>query len=125
VPQPNVNPSCIMPMTIDSLQYSYEPNSNKLANVLDKVPCDDVLTLPDMIRRDIIYTANQVIITNKTLVQPNVYMELISNNVRVVESLIIPKAANELAHVVAKKLPCPDVKYSAGFSQQNHQYQAY
>jgi RHS repeat-associated protein len=120
VQQLHLSDQCYQSSTIDSLDYTYAPNSNKLTQVTDKAPCQDVLTIPDTIKRDIIYAANQTIIANHTLVQPNVIMELIANNIKIIDSLKVPKSNGLVAYITAKKLPCPDIKYSEGFSQQSN-----
>jgi RHS repeat-associated protein len=117
---PYLNPQCYKVSTIDSLTYSYMPSTNKLATIVDKAPCEDVLYLPENIDRDISYAANQLIIADHTTVNCLADLNLrVGQELIIRDSLKIPTSCSTAPTVYVDKGPCPDIKYSPGFSQQS------
>lgn len=125
VNRPDLNELCYQPTTIDSLSYIYLNGSNKLIQVIDRSPCLDTITLPAIIDRDINYAAGQLIRIEITDVLCNVNMNLTAGTeIRVIDTLHLPKTCGTPALVIAYQGPCPLNKYTEGFNQQsiNGQY---
>jgi len=89
------------------------------SQVQDKAPCPDVITLPQDIDRDINYAANQVIYTFGTDVHCGVQMQLHAPNIQVFDTLLLAKENCTAPLVQAYPGPCPELKYTEGFSQQS------
>jgi RHS repeat-associated protein len=119
------NLPCMQPTTIDSLQYSYLPSTNKLDKVVDKVPCLDSIFLPSLIDRDVVYAANEIIIADKTEVNCNTFLRLTTglgttSRLEVRDTFIIPTHCVFSPAVRVDRGACPDIKFSEGFNQQSN-----
>jgi RHS repeat-associated protein len=113
-------PGCYLPITIDSLNYTYAPNSNMLDKVVDKAPCQDYYTLPEVIDREMHYAANIKIYADHTTVKCNAFTHLTAGtSLDILDSLKIPASCATAPTVIVDKGPCPDKKYTDGFNQQS------
>lgn len=120
VRQNHLDPNCFQPATIDSLFYFYTPGTNKYIQIIDQVPCPDVITLPAVIDRDAHYAANQIIYVDNTKVDCLTDLKLTTGDDLIIkDSLNIFMNCGTPAFVHAHLGPCPPDKYSEGFNQQS------
>lgn len=120
VQRTDLNELCYQPLTIDSLAYAYQDGTNKLIQVIDKAPCADTITLPAEIDRDIHYAAGQLIRVLDSDVLCGVDMKLTAGvRINIIDTLKLPVYCGTPAYVHAYQGPCPDDKYTEGFSQQS------
>ncbi len=120
VQRSDLNELCYQPVTIDSLAYNYQDGTNKLIQVIDKAPCADTITLPAEIDRDIHFAADQLIRVLDSDVLCGVDMKLTAGvRINIIDTLKLPDYCGTPAYVHAYQGPCPDDKYTEGFSQQS------
>lgn len=105
---------CFIPETIDSLTYSYQPNSNKLKQVVEHAPCPRMIILPDTIDRDITYAA-ELLVADKTYIDGRANVNLYADDeLQVLDTLVVSNGTG----ITTSYSICPDsMGHSDGFVQ--------
>jgi RHS repeat-associated protein len=106
---------CNTTTTIDSLTYTYQPNSNLLSSVIDQAPCPSTITLPPRISTDQHVIAAQSIIADSTIVDSGVNLHLSASH------LLVNKYLGAQSSILVDKLGCGSgTYYTNGFSSYGH-----
>jgi RHS repeat-associated protein len=112
--------TCITPLTIDSLTYTYPSGSSRLARVDDHAPCPQNITLPTHIASDLTIAVGQNIFVDSTYIDGNAHVMLTSGNgLSIMNKLHIE--GKDSPHVIVKPGGCgtTDNYFTKGFYEAN------
>ncbi|HZV71385.1 MAG TPA: RHS repeat-associated core domain-containing protein [Saprospiraceae bacterium] len=115
----NLGMECYTPGTIDSLTFTYADSSNRLSQIEDLAPCPEIITLPPVIDRDMVYAANEIRVLNTEVSCDVDVLLIVDERVNIIDSLKVLNLCDSTPYVEVKEGPCPASKFTEGFNHQS------